>query len=407
MVKQMIEFSDKQKTVLNTYIKDDTFFSLLSGAIRSGKSYVAVLAFFLYTQALGKSRVNLIVGRNLRIMEIELLDTLYNISDGLGSIYTYARTKGLLEINGVKYIVVAAHDEHSYKRIQSLTAGSALIDEIQLLPENFINQLIARLSYKDSKILATCNPEGARHWLKVKFIDTKKIGFTKNFTLDDNPTLPDEVKDRYRDMFTGVFYERNILGNWVQAEGVIYKDYEIVNTSIEKNEIQYEDIGIDYGIKGITAYEKLTYLKSGQCVITDTYRYNGEDGIKTDSELSDDLIKFIGDSNVKRVYVDPSASSYIAEIRRRNTKFTIIEADNKVLPGIKTVMNGFGGRKLVILNCKNNDPLLEELTSYAWMPTDEDKPVKSEDHHCDALRYGYYSRNKTFNRGVQKLSKGL
>lgn len=402
-----MEFSDKQKDVLNAYIKDDTFFSLLSGAIRSGKSYIAVLAFFLYTQALGKGRVNLIVGRNLRIMEIELLDTLYNISDEMGATYTYSRTRGVLFINGVQYIVVAAHDEHSYKRIQSLTAGSALIDEIQLLPENFINQLIARLSFKDSKILATCNPEGARHWLKIKFIDTKKIGYLNNFTLDDNPTLPDSVKDRYRDMFTGIFYERNILGKWVQAEGVIYKDYEIIDLVIDKKDILSEDIGVDYGIKGITAYEKLTYLRGSKCVISDTYRYNGEHGIKTDSQLADDLITFIGKSNVQRVYIDPSASSFIAELRHRKTKFMIIEAENKVLPGIKTVMNGFVSKKLVILKCKNNQPLIDELTSYAWMPIDDDKPIKTDDHHCDALRYGYYSRNKTFNRGVIKLPRAF
>lgn len=403
----MIEFSDKQKTVLNTYLKGDNFFSLLSGAIRSGKSYIAVLAFFLYTQGLGQGRVNLIVGRNLRIMEIELLDTLYKISESLGSTYTYTRTKGVLEINGVKYIVIAAHDEQSFKRVQSLTAGSALVDEIQLLPESFINQLIARLSFPDSKILATCNPEGAKHWLKINFIDTKKVGYLNNFTLEDNPTLPESVKSRYRDMFTGVFYERNILGKWVQAEGVIYRDYEIVKSAIDEKHILHSDIGVDYGIKGITAYEKLTYLRNGKCVITDTYRYDGADGIKTDSQLADDLIKFIGKSNVKKVYIDPSASSFIAELRRRGTKFVVIEADNKVLPGIKTVLNGFVSKRLIILDNNNNQPLIDELTSYAWMKTDEDKPVKEDDHHCDALRYGYYSRNKNFNRGVQKLPNYL
>lgn len=402
-----MEFSDKQKTVLSTYLKEDIFFSLLSGAIRSGKSYIAVLAFFLYTQGLGKGRVNLIVGRNLRIMEIELLDTLYNISASLGSNYVYARTKGVLEINGVKYIVIAAHDEQSFKRVQSLTAGSALIDEIQLLPESFINQLIARLSFKDSKILATCNPEGSRHWLKVKFIDTKKIGYLNNFTLEDNPTLPEKVKSRYKDMFTGIFYKRNILGEWVQSEGVIYKDYIVSNKPILKSGVLYEDIGVDYGIKSITAYQKLTYLKDGTCAITDTYRYDGEESIKTDSQLADDLIKFIGKSNVKRVYIDPSASSFIAELRRRQNSFTVIEADNKVLPGIKTVMNGFTSGKLFIIDRKSNQHLLDELTSYAWMPTDEDKPIKKDDHHCDALRYGYYTRNKVFDRGVVKLPNWL
>lgn len=403
----MMNFSDKQKKALKVFVADKGYFHLLSGSIRSGKSYIAVLAFFLYTQAIGQAKVNLVVGRNLRMMEVELLETLKAMAKNYGASYSYARTRGVVEINGVSYIVIAAHDELSYKRIQSLTAGSALVDEIQLLPENFINQLMARTSFTDSKILATCNPEGRKHWLKVKFIDEGKVDYLENFVLTDNPVLPKEVQERYKDMFSGVFYERNILGHWVQAEGVIYKEYEMIDRPINKKEILYEDIGIDYGIKSITAYEKLTYLRDGRCVITDSYRYNGADGIKTDSDLSEELIKFIGKSNVQRVYIDPSASSFIAELRRRNTKFIIIEGDNKVLPGIKTVLNGFGSKKLLIAKIKNNEPLTDELSSYAWDDKETDKPIKKDDHHCDALRYGYYSRNKGFNRRVVKLPQGL
>lgn len=402
-----MDFSDKQKRTLKTFVSEQGFFSLLSGSIRSGKSYIAVLAFFIYTQAKGTARVNVIVGRNLRIMEIELLDTLETMAKAYGATYIYMRTRGMVEINGVKYIIIAAHDEQSFKRVQSLTAGSALVDEIQLLPESFINQLIARTSFSDSKILATCNPEGRKHWLKEKFIDEDKVAYLENFTLEDNPTLPEEVKDRYRGMFTGIFYDRNILGKWVQAEGVIYKDYDLTSKPIDKNMILYEDIGIDYGIKSITAYQKLTYIRGGVCVVTDTYCYDGSTTIKTDSQLADDLIAFIGNSKVKNVYVDPSASSYIAELRYRNTKFTVIEASNKVLPGIKTVLNGFGSGKLIILKNKNNQYLLDELTSYAWEEKDEDIPIKRDDHHCDALRYAYYTRNKVFHRKVYKLPKGL
>jgi len=400
-----MEYSDKQKLVLKTFLEQQDYFTLYSGSIRSGKSYIAVLAFFLYTQALGTKRINVITGRNLRIMEIELLETLKTMAYNFGASYNYARLQGVVYINGVKYLVMAAHDEQSFKRVQSLTAGSCLIDEIQLLPENFINQLMARTSYKDSKLLATCNPEGPKHWLKVKFIDTKKVGFLKQFTLEDNPVLPEEVKARYRDMFTGVFYDRNILGLWVQAEGVVYKDYTISKMTIKPNDILSEDIGIDYGIKSIMAYVRLTYLRDGRCIVTDCYKHDGqENGIKTDSQLADDLIKFVGKSRVRNIYVDPSASSFIAELRHRNTKFNIIEADNKVLPGIKTVMNGFVSKKLLILDNTNNEYLTDELAGYVWDDKGDDKVVKKDDHHCDALRYGYYSKNKTFNRGIVKLS---
>lgn len=401
-----MNFSDKQKLLLNTFLTKDKFFYLLSGSIRSGKSYVAVLAFFIYTQAIGASRVNIIAGRNLRIMEVELLDTLEAMAKDFGASYKYSRTTGVVEINAVRYIVIAAHDENSYKRVQSLTAGGALVDEVQLMPESFLNQLIARVSFKNSKILATCNPEGRTHWLKKGFIDKGKVDFLSNFTLEDNPVLPQRVKDRYRELFTGVFYDRNILGMWVQSEGVIYKDYSFV-ASIDEKDILYSDIGVDYGIKSITAYQKLSYLRNGTCVIADTYRYDGEKGIKTDSQLADDLITFVGEENIQKVYIDPSASSFIAELRRRHLKFIIVEADNSVLPGIKTVLNGFGSKKLIILKNGNNKPLIDELSSYAWENSKDDKPVKKDDHHCDALRYGYYSRNKNVFNRVIKMPRAL
>ena len=40
--------------------------------------------------------------------------------------------------------------------------------------------------------------------------------------MDDNLSLSEKVKDRFKRMFSGVFYQRYILGLWVIAEGLIY-----------------------------------------------------------------------------------------------------------------------------------------------------------------------------------------
>ena len=98
------------------------------------------------------------------------------------------------------------------------------LDEVALMPQSFVNQALARCSVKGSKYWFNCNPEGPNHWFKVEWIDKKK---EKNilhlhFTMDDNPSLDEETKDRYKRMFVGVFYQRFILGLWVLAEGIIY-----------------------------------------------------------------------------------------------------------------------------------------------------------------------------------------
>ena len=45
-----------------------------------------------------------------------------------------------------------------------------------------------------------------------------------HFTMDDNPSLSEDVRERYKTTYSGVFYKRFILGLWVMAQGAIYKD---------------------------------------------------------------------------------------------------------------------------------------------------------------------------------------
>lgn len=44
--------------------------------------------------------------------------------------------------------------------------------------------------------------------------------------MDDNLSLTEEVKARYRTMYAGVFYARYILGEWKVAEGLIYDMFD-------------------------------------------------------------------------------------------------------------------------------------------------------------------------------------
>lgn len=404
-----LTFSDKQAKEIKHFCTQGDFFTLFEGAIRSGKSMAAIAAFFIYTQSIGKERTNIIAGRNLRVMQTETIQSLMDFAASLNCSSSYNRADGILIINNVKYFIVAAHDENSAKRIQGITAGTALVDEIQLIPQSFFEQLIGRLSFPDSRIIASCNPEGPRHWLKKDYIDKELVQRRTLFQLDDNPTLKEEVKERYKEMFSGIFYDRNIRGLWTQSQGIIYKEYKLTDKEVHESEINYIDIGIDYGIQTITAYQQLIYTKRGKCFVGASYRYNGRDKTKTDSQLVTDLLDWIkGYKNkVQRIYIDPSASSFITELRSRKGGINVIEADNKVVPGIKTVLNGFTSHNLMIVNNESNQALIDELGGYCWDDKEDDKPIKRDDHHCDALRYAYYSRNKNPLRRLSTVPQGL
>ena len=110
---------------------------------------------------------------------------------------------------------------------------------------------------------------------------------------------------------------------------------------------------------------------------------------KTDSQYADDMAAFMGDDPefICSIIVDPSAASFIQELRGRG--YQVIGADNNVLDGIRVMNTFFANKKLMIHErCKG---LIDELHSYVWddkaTAHGEDKPVKEQDHGCDATRY--------------------
>lgn len=146
------------------------------------------------------------------------------------------------------------------------------------MPESFVNQATARCSVANSKFWFNCNPEGPKHWFKVNWIDKaeEKGIIYLHFTMDDNLSLDEEIKERYRKQYVGVFYKRYILGLWVLAEGAIYQFFaDNINKFYRKRkDLDYDfiQIGIDFGgnksahafvATGIKEdYSKLTALMS-------------------------------------------------------------------------------------------------------------------------------------------------
>ena len=88
------------------------------------------------------------------------------------------------------------------------------------------------------------------------------------------------------------------------------------------------------------------------------------------------------------VVIDPSALSLKTELRNRG--YRMKDANNDVINGIRYVSTMFALKKLLInKKCKS---LINELHSYVWdakaAEHGDERPVKTNDHAVDALRYG-------------------
>lgn len=132
------------------------------------------------------------------------------------------------------------------------------------------------------------------------------------------------------------------------------------------------------------------------------YYYSGRDkGVqKTDAEYVDDLKKWLDGTKIKAVIVDPSAASFIAELRKRG--YSVLKAKNDVEDGIRLVGTLLNQQKIAFSSsCVNT---IMEFSSYIWdekaAERGEDAPIKLHDHAMDAVRYFCYL---ILNNNVAKI----
>ena len=326
------------------------------------------------------------------------------------------------------FYIFGGKDERSQDLIQGITLAGLFCDEVALMPESFVNQATGRCSVTGSKYWFNCNPDGPYHWFKVNWID-KAVGYLGkekvakiredaaktgadpalkkllyvHFTMDDNLSLSEEIKARYRSMYTGVFFKRYIMGLWAMAEGIIYDMFDLARnaTDTEALAVSYKTktghdfwtderyVSCDYGTQNPTAFLLWNKAADKKWYCRREYYYSGRDKgrQKTDKEFSDDLTAWLDGIAIKAVILDPAAASFKAQLE--NDGYKVKKAKNDVLDGIRFVATLLlQGSIFIDSSCDN---LIKEFASYIWDAKagerGEDKPVKEHDHALDALRY--------------------
>lgn len=396
-------FSKKQRKILNWWCDNspvkDCDGIIADGAIRSGKTVSMSLSYVLWAMQSFNGQNFGMAGKTIGSFRRNVLFWLKIMLKGRGYTVEDKRSDNLIIIsNGeiVNYFYLfGGRDERSQDLIQGITLAGMFFDEVALMPESFVNQATGRCSVEGSKWWFNCNPGSPYHWFKVNWIDKckEKNILYLHFTMDDNLSLSEKIKERYRNMYTGVFFQRYIIGLWCIAEGLIYDMFEESKHTgeIPANEL----IGInrfvscDYGTQNATVFLLWEKAKNGIWYCKKEYYYSGRNEArqKTDAEYADDLTEWLDGIKIKAVIVDPAAASFIAELRKRG--FSVLKAKNEVIDGIRLVAMLL--HKCMIMidpSCKNT---IREFRTYAWdekaADRGEDKPIKIDDHCMDAIRY--------------------
>lgn len=400
-------FTEKQIKLLTWWNSNSPYQNangiVCDGSVRSGKSLIMSLSFMIWSMQTFENRNFGIAGKSISSLRRNVINQLKDLLYLRGYECFDAKGENYLKVsrNGVSntYYLFGGKDERSRDYVQGFTAAGFYFDEVTLMPRSFVEQCIARCSVEGAKLWFNCNPEGPYHWFKTDYIDQldRLHLYRLQFKLYDNPSLSKEVIERYETMFTGVFYKRFVLGEWVMANGIIYDSFDNERNTYDELPIWLSRDGIpiyacDYGTKNPMVFLEGYIDRRGErpiVYIDKEYYWDGRNSVrtKTDSEYVDDFIAFRTVHDSSKLIVDPSASSFITASRRAGIFTT--EAKNSVEEGISLVHTMFYmGLIRIHPRCVNT---IKEIGTYQWdmkrADNGKEVPLKEHDHCMDALRY--------------------
>ena len=382
--------SKKQKQIMAfPYTNFDAI--IADGAIRSGKTVFMMLSFVDDAMRRYNNQRFGICGKTVDSTVKNLIMPYLGL--------TYAKEKYTLKwrksdkvlivSDGEKeniFEVFGGKDESSFMLIQGRTLAGILLDEVALQPRSFVEQACARCSVDGSKLWFNCNPESPQHWFYQEWVcqPKKHNAIRLHFLLEDNPALPQKIIDRYKSMYTGVFYNRYILGEWCVAEGLVY-DFGETNIVDEAPRNGEYYISIDYGTMNPFS-AGLWCVLGDKAVRVAEYYYNGRQKAiqKTDEEYCEEIVRLAEGKRIQQVIVDPSAASFIAALRKRG--FAVRKANNDVIDGIRrTAVMLKNGNVKIHRSCVD---CIAEFGLYRWDDkATADTVIKENDHAMVDIRY--------------------
>ena len=403
----------------------DARVNVWEGSVRSSKTICSLLRWLQFVRT-GPAANLVMIGRSERTLKRNIVDVLVEM---LGPKRCRARWgDGELMLLGRRVYLAGASNEAAVGKIQGITLAGAYVDEVSLMPESMWSMLLSRLSVEGARLFATSNPDNPQHWLMRDYLKRASVWLRHDgqlervegrdrldlarfsFRLADNPSLPNAYVEELSKTFVGLWRKRYIDGLWVLAEGAIYDMWDTAHHTTDdlprdrsgRLALDHYTLGIDYGttnpfvalLLGVHDATKRIYVVS---------EWRWDSRVKgrqmTDAEYSRALRRWIDYDlpadlserfTVDRVYVDPSAASFLAQLYRDQWA-GVHGADNAVNDGIRSVSSLFAGRHLVI-DSQGDDGTIGELGGYVWDPDaakrGKEEPLKVDDHGPDALRYG-------------------
>lgn len=385
----MMRLSDKQKEFWNNC---NCRWNVKTGATRSGKTYLDYYIIPKRIRACRGDGLIVLLGNTQGTIERNVLEPMRSI---WGSLVGTISSNNKAKLFGRDVYVLGADKKNQVARIQGAGIEYCYGDEITTWSQDVFQMLKSRLDKPNSCFDGTCNPDSPNHWFK-EFLDSKANIYHQHYTIDDNPFLTDEFVTALKQEYYGtVYYNRFILGQWVRAEGAIYKlfagspeKYFISLDDIKSKKIQMINVGVDFGGN----LSKHAFVATGitndyEVIVLVSERHDAD----TDSDklcvLFIDFIKRVFDMyrNIDTVYCDSAEQVLIRTLRKalydNGFNLSVRNASKiEIVDRIRLVAGLISRNKFFYT--QNADTVKDALTNAVWDET-KIKTVRLDDGSSD------------------------
>ncbi len=398
-------YSKKQRELLRLWQNNKLKrINILEGSVRSGKTWISLVLWAFWVATMPKHGNYLMVAKTLTSLRRNCLDLLIKLVGSRN--FSYNLPKKEASLFGRLVYLEGVNDARAESKIRGMTLQGAYCDELTLFTEDFFSMLLSRLSEPEAKLIGTTNPDNPNHWLKTKYIDRAAQDnldlLTQQFLIDDNIFLEKEYVENLKKEYTGVFYDRFILGLWKPAEGLIYRKFADNPDKyfIEREqlpELKYINIGVDFGGNRSQHAFVATGLPDG---IDRLYALRSVSIKATGTSVEDIIEAFIKFAKmvdrefgpVDTVYADNAEQAIINEMRSK-TKYDIRNSiKNEIIDRIRCTDVLLSTDRLCLVKGLN-DALADGLENAVWdeKSVTKDKRLDDGTSNIDILDAFEYS----------------
>ena len=412
----MFAWSAKQRQVEAHVFDPDVREILVPGPVQSGKT-MSTVYFFLSWVAKNWSGYDFALCSRSRKQFSAILDKYareFGLLTGLGwtakaDCYEMGSAYGNLPN---RFYVGLGTDISSESKVRGWTLAGALLDEVTLMPVDFIDSIMDRCSVPGAKVIMACNPGGPAHPVKQKFIDRPASAVTVvPFELSDNPTLTQAYIDGLHARYTGAMLQRMVFGKWAASSGAVYPNWSDALGKAPPLDTAWRfRLAGDYGSASVTHMLLIALFPDGSRWAVKEWVYDGRvSGQLTEEQQARKVNReLVRGRSISEVVIDPAALAFRMALGKE-LQVPIQLADNEVLPGIQKVTEEID-TGLVRIDEDGCPELVRQGYNYTWDERagelGEDKPVKADDHGPDALRYDVWTHMVGMRRGKVRVRHG-